>query len=91
LSFINSLIPRWGANLRMLDGFYDSVFEFIRSHEVWTGPILFVLAFGESLVFVSLFIPAWAIIVSAGALSEASAISFWPALMGASAGATLGD
>jgi membrane protein DedA with SNARE-associated domain len=75
----------------MLDDWYGSIFEFIRSHEIWTGPVLFVLAFGESLVFVSLFIPAWAIILSAGVLSEAGAIPFWPALVGAAAGAAAGD
>ncbi len=80
-----------GANRRMLSGFYESLFEFIRSHQVWTGPVLFALAFGESVAFVSLFVPAWAIIVSAGALSETGAISFWPALVGATAGAALGD
>jgi membrane protein DedA with SNARE-associated domain len=80
-----------GANPRMLSGFYESVFEFVRSHQVWTGPILFALAFGESVAFVSLFVPAWAIIVSAGALSEAGVIPFWTALVGATAGAALGD
>ncbi len=80
-----------GANPRMLSGFYESVFEFIRSHQVWTGPVLFALAFGESVAFVSLFVPAWAIIVSAGALSKAGTISFWPAFVGATTGAALGD
>ncbi len=80
-----------GANPRMLSSLYESLFEFIRSHQVWTGPVLFALAFGESVAFVSLFVPAWAIIVSAGALSEAGAIPFWPALVGATAGAGLGD
>ncbi len=82
-----SFVLRSGANPRMLSGFYESVFEFIRSHQVWTGPVLFALAFGESVAFVSLFVPAWAIIVSAGALSEAGAIPFWSALVSATAGA----
>jgi membrane protein DedA with SNARE-associated domain len=75
----------------MLQGLYDAVVDLIRSHSAWTTPILFALAFAESIAFVSLFVPAWTIIVAAGALSGANAISFVPALIAASAGAALGD
>jgi membrane protein DedA with SNARE-associated domain len=75
----------------VLSGFHDTLVEFIRTHQVWTGPTLFVLAFAESFAFVSLFVPAWALILGAGALSEAGAIPFWPAMVGAALGATAGD
>jgi membrane protein DedA with SNARE-associated domain len=75
----------------MLGGFHDTILEFIRSHAAWLPLILFALAFAESLAFVSLFVPAWAIIIAAGALSGANAISLIPAVIGASSGAALGD
>ena len=53
-------------------------------------PIVFALAFGESLAFVSLLIPAWGALVGIGALIGASDIAFWPVDTGA-VRAALGD
>jgi membrane protein DedA with SNARE-associated domain len=72
-------------------GFAQDVIDFVRVHQVWGPPIVFALAFGESLAFVSLFIPAWAILVGIGALIHASGIPFWPLLVGAALGAAAGD
>ncbi len=54
-------------------------------------PIVFLLAFGESLAFLSLFIPAWALLVAIGALINASGLVFWPIWLAAAAGAASGD
>lgn len=67
------------------------VIDFVRVHQAWGPPIVFALAFGESLAFVSLFIPAWAILVGIGALINASGIPFWPILVAAALGAAAGD
>jgi len=71
--------------------FAQDVIGFVREHQAWGPPIVFALAFGESLAFISLFIPAWAILVGIGALIHASGISFWPILIAAAAGAAAGD
>ena len=55
------------------------------------GPIVFVLAFGESLAFVSLLLPATAILFGIGALIGATGIGFWPIWLAATLGAVLGD
>jgi membrane protein DedA with SNARE-associated domain len=52
---------------------------------------VFALAFGESLAFISLLIPAWSALVAIGALIGSSDISFWPIWIGAALGAALGD
>jgi membrane protein DedA with SNARE-associated domain len=65
--------------------------DFVREHQAWAAPIVFVLAFAESLAFVSLLVPAWAALVGIGALIGSSGISFWPVWIGASIGAALGD
>ena len=64
---------------------------FVREHETWALPIVFALAFGESLAFVSLLLPATVALVAIGALIGASAISFVPIWIAASLGAALGD
>lgn len=69
----------------------DSITAFVRSHGEWAAPVAFVLAFGESLAFVSLLLPAWAALVAIGALATSNGISFWPVWIAASLGAALGD
>jgi membrane protein DedA with SNARE-associated domain len=69
----------------------NQIVEFVRTHEVWAGPVVGVLAFGESLAFISLLIPAWAVLVALGALIGKSGISFWPILVAGAVGAALGD
>ena len=67
------------------------VVEFVRAHEIWAAPIIGALAFGESLAFISLLLPAWAILVALGAVIGQSGISFWPIWVAGAVGAALGD
>ena len=53
---------------------------------------MFILAFGESLAFISLILPFWAILVGIGTLIGASGgLDFWYILTMAAVGAALGD
>jgi membrane protein DedA with SNARE-associated domain len=67
------------------------VIAFVRANEAWAGPIVFTLAFGESLAFISLFLPFWAMLVGIGALVTMSGLDFWTVWLSASFGAALGD
>jgi membrane protein DedA with SNARE-associated domain len=58
---------------------------------VWAAPIVAALAFGESLAFISLLVPAWGALVGIGALIGPSEINFWPIWIAGSIGAALGD
>lgn len=71
--------------------FVQDVINFVREHQAWGPPIVFALAFGESLAFISLLLPAWAALVGIGALIGGSGISFWPIWAAAAIGAALGD
>jgi len=68
-----------------------TVVDFVRTHETWALPVVFALAFGESLAFISLLIPAWGALVAIGALLGHSGISFWPICLAAALGAAMGD
>ena len=74
-----------------IDAYVRDVAEFIRAHQVWAAPIMFALAFAESLAFISLLVPAWSFLVAIGALIGPSGISFWPVWIGGSLGAACGD
>lgn len=57
----------------------------------WSGPIIGVLAFLESLVLIGLFIPAIATMVAVGGLIGAGVIDPMPVIICALIGAVLGD
>jgi membrane protein DedA with SNARE-associated domain len=74
-----------------LEQYAQNVIEFVRANEVWAAPIVFVLAFAESLAFISLIVPAWGALVAIGALLTTSGLSFWPIWIAGAVGAALGD
>jgi membrane protein DedA with SNARE-associated domain len=74
-----------------VNGYVHQIIEFVREHGQWAPPIVFALAFAESLAFISLVVPAWAALVAMGALIKSGGISFWPVWIAASIGAACGD
>jgi len=74
-----------------IEAFVAATLEFIRSNQAWAAPVVFVLAFGESLAVVSLLLPATAILFGLSGLLGASGIAFWPCWVAAASGAILGD
>jgi len=74
-----------------LEAHAQQVVEFVRVHEAWAAPVVFALAFGESLAFISLLIPAWAALVGIGVLISSGNLNFWPIWVAGSIGAALGD
>ncbi len=74
-----------------MEAYVDQIIVFARDNAGWAPAIMFALAFGESLAFISLLIPAWGALVALGALIGSSGISFWPVWVAAALGAALGD
>src|SRR5687768_18440709 len=72
-------------------GIADTVKEFVREHHAWAAPVVFLLAFGESLAFLSLVVPGWLALVGIGGLIGMSGINFWPVWIAGAMGAALGD
>ncbi|TLX42743.1 DedA family protein [Xanthobacter autotrophicus] len=64
---------------------------FVQNNHALAAPIVFGLAFGESLALVSFFIPATVLLLAIGALIEASGLHFFPIWLAAATGAALGD
>jgi membrane protein DedA with SNARE-associated domain len=74
-----------------MDEWVQAILDFIRQHQGWTGPILFVTAFGESLAVVNLLLPGTAVLVAAGALIPVHAVDPVTAVIWSIPGAVLGD
>ena len=74
-----------------LQEYADLIVSFVRDHKQWAAPIVGLLAFGESLAFISLVLPFWGMLVALGALMGASWPEFMLLWVAASIGAALGD
>lgn len=74
-----------------IESYAQSIIDFVRQNQVWAAPIVFALAFGESLAFISLVLPAWAALVGIGTVILSSGLDFWTIWAAAAVGAALGD
>ena len=74
-----------------IDAFVTATIDFVRDHQEWAIPIVLFLSFGESLAFLSLLLPATAILFAAGGMIGAAGRSFMPIWTAATVGAFLGD
>lgn len=70
--------------------FTTSVLEFVKANESMAIPVVFLLAFAESLAFISLVVPSTVILIGIGGLLGASGVAFWPVWLAAGIGGTLG-
>lgn len=74
-----------------IEEFGRHVVDFVREHHAWAAPIVFALAFAESLAFLSFVVPAWAVLVGIGAMMPRGLATFMPVLLAGALGAALGD
>jgi membrane protein DedA with SNARE-associated domain len=66
--------------------------DFVAAYPNWAAAVVFALAFGESLAFVSLVLPFWAMLVAIGAIiGGTNSLNFWVIVAAAASGAALGD
>lgn len=74
-----------------LESLITTITEFTRAHQYWAPVIIFILAFGESLALISLFIPATVILVGLSVLIGETGLPFWFIWIAAASGAFVGD
>jgi membrane protein DedA with SNARE-associated domain len=77
----------------MVADFTSWVVQLAKHHREWVALIVLVLAFGESLAFVSLIFPFWGIMVFGigPILGATDALNYWTVVAAAGVGAALGD
>lgn len=74
-----------------MDQWIEDVLRFISANQMVAGPVIFGLAFAESMAFLSLLVPFTAMIVGAGALVGSGALDPWIVIPWGIAGAVFGD
>jgi membrane protein DedA with SNARE-associated domain len=74
-----------------LHDYIQEIIAFVQRNQAWAAPIMFALAFGESLAFISLLLPAWGALIAIGALVSNQKLGLLSVWIAASLGAACGD
>jgi membrane protein DedA with SNARE-associated domain len=74
-----------------MEALLAAVVEFVSAHRAWAPALVFLLALGETIAFVSILIPSTAILVGVGALVAAGGLDFGPLWVGAALGSLIGS
>src|SRR3954467_13320438 len=74
-----------------MEEYVQDVIDFIAANGWLALPIMCAVSFAESLAFLSLLVPGWAIMVGAGVLAGSGVLNPWPVGLRALLGAVLGD
>lgn len=65
--------------------------DYFAAHPYWAIAVVFLIAFGEALLIIGLFVPSTAVLVGAGILVGTGHLPFWPVFIATTAGAIVGD
>ena len=65
--------------------------DYFIAHPNWAIAVIFLIAFGEALLIIGLFVPSTVVLVSAGALVGTGLLPFWPVFLATAIGAIAGD
>ena len=65
--------------------------DFFTAHPGWALVIIFLIAMGEALLIIGLFVPSTAVLVGAGVLVGTGHLEFWPVIIATAVGCIVGD
>jgi len=68
----------------------DDILTFIRANQDYAPLIVFLMALGETIVVISIFIPSTFLLIAIGGLMAASGVPLLPSLLAGALGASLG-
>src|ERR687898_510807 len=80
-----------GSSRTGMDQWVEDILRFMQANRSWAGPVIFALAFAESMAFVSILVPFTAMIIGAGTLLCGGALDPWIVIPWGIAGAAAGD
>ncbi len=65
--------------------------DYFAQNPTWAIVVIFLIAFGEALLIIGLFVPSTALLVGAGILVGSGHLEFWPVFAATAIGAIVGD
>lgn len=74
-----------------LTAWMNQLAAFVETNQVWAAPVIFVVAFAEGVIFLSILLPASVVLVVVGAMIARGLLDPWTIIIASSIGAALGD
>ena len=71
--------------------FIQPYLDYFSAHPDWAIALIFLIALGEALLIIGLFVPSTAVLVGAGILVGTGHLGFWPVFLATATGAIAGD
>ena len=71
--------------------FIQPYLDYFALHPNWAIAVVFLIAMGEALLVIGLFVPSTAVLISAGTLIGAGKLPFWPIMIATVLGCVTGD
>jgi membrane protein DedA with SNARE-associated domain/membrane-associated phospholipid phosphatase len=71
--------------------YIQSYLDYFTANPGWAILIIFLIAFGEALLIIGLFVPSTVVLVGAGTLVGTGHLEFWPVFLATAIGAIAGD
>lgn len=68
----------------------DDIIQFVRANQNFAPLVIFLMALGETIIVVSIFIPSTFLLIAIGGLMAASGVPLVPSLIAGALGSTLG-
>ena len=65
--------------------------DYFSANPEWALVIIFLIAMGEALLIIGLFVPSTAVLVGAGVLVGTGHLGFWPVIIATAVGCIVGD
>ena len=65
--------------------------DYFGNHPNWAVAVVFLIAMGEALLVIGLFVPSTAVLIGAGALVGTGKLPFWPIMIATTIGCITGD
>ncbi len=69
----------------------QSYLDYFGNHPNWAIAVVFLIAMGEALLVIGLFVPSTAVLIGAGALVGTGKLPFWPVMIATTIGCITGD
>ncbi len=79
----------WEPDGRM--DYIQPYLDYFSANPQWAIVIVFLIAFGEALLIIGLFVPSTAVLVGAGMLIGTGNLAFWPVFLATAIGCIAGD
>jgi len=87
----SAMLPPWPSGNRSMTSYFSGFVDFVGAHPLYAFASVFLLALSEAIPVIGTVVPGSTLIVGISALATGAHVNAWLLLVGATAGAIVGD